>query len=263
MKMSDKFIERFKEIDISDISHFPNFYNCKKPLEMGLWVLWVAKEKLQIKKLTAEEIASIIRDVKEISMDARSINNAFTRAKGKIHIYHENGKTLFEIMKPGKDHLLSLIKEGAIDIFYFEPEKKYSSKRILSKNILGFLQGELKIVDPYCGERTLDVLSDVKNKVKFLTRLDNLRENEKKRFLRELADFKSEHSHIEFRDYQLPHLHDRFIISSNHLVLLGHSIKNLGGKESFAIVLNKENSKNVFEALVNVFNRRWKGAKPI
>jgi len=258
--MGDKIIERFKEIDISD---FPDFYNYKKPLEMGLWVLWVAKEKLHIKKLTAEEIANIIREVKEISVKARSINNAFARSKGKVHIHHDNGETLFEIMKPGKDHLLSMIKKGAINIFYFEPEKKYSSKRVLSKNILEFLQGELKIVDPYCGERTLDVLNNIDNKIKFLTRLDNLRENKKKRFLRELEDFKSENPHIEFRDYPFPHLHDRFIISSNHLVLLGHSIKDLGSKESFAIVLNKENSKDVFEAVVKVFNRRWKDAKPI
>ena len=265
MKMKDNITEeslvkKFCEIDTSD---FPKFYTYKKPLDMGLWVLWVAKEKLQIRKLTAEEIATIIRDVKEISIDSKSINNAFTRAGDKIHIYHENGKVLFEIMKPGKDYLLSLIKEDTINVFYFEPEKRYTSKRILSKNIMGLLKGELKIVDPYCGERTLDILSDINNNVKFLTRLENLREKQRKRFLRELEDFKPEHPNVEFRDYPYPHLHDRFIISSNHLVLLGSSMKGLGNKESFAIVLNKEISKDIFEALINVFNRRWKDAKPI
>lgn len=260
MSSDVEIVKKFKEVDTSD---FPNFYTYKKPLDMGLWVLWVAKEKLQIRKLTAEEIATIIRDVKEISIDSKSINNAFTRAGDKIHIYHENRKVLFEIMKPGKNYLLSLIKEGAINVFYFEPEKRYTSKRILSKNIIGLLKGELKIVDPYCGERTLDILSDITNNVKFLTRLENLKEKQRKRFLRELEDFKSEHPNVEFRDYPHPYLHDRFIISSNHLVLLGHSIKNLGSKESFAIVLNKKTNKDVFEALVGVFNRRWKEAKPL
>jgi len=260
MERYQTLIDKFQEVDISD---FPDFYTYKKPLDMGLWVLWIAKEKLQIRKLTAEEIATIVRDVKEISIDSKSINNAFTRARDKIHIYHENKKVFFEIMKPGKDYLLSLIKEGAINVFYFEPEKKYTSKRILSKNIIGSLKGELKIVDPYCGERTLDVLSDIDINVKFLTRLENLKEKQRKRFLRELEDFKSEYPNVEFRDYPYPHLHDRFIISSNHLVLLGHSIKDLGSKESFAIVLNKDSSKDIFGILIEVFNRRWKEAKPL
>jgi hypothetical protein len=36
--------------------------------------------------------------------------------------------------------------------------------------------------------------------------------------------------------------------------------KDFGSKESFAIVLNRETSKNIVEALIEVFNRRWKQA---
>jgi len=249
---------KFSEVDTSD---FPDFYNYKNPLEMGLWVLWVAKDKLQIKKLTSEQIASVIRDVKEISIDAKSINYSFTPAKGKVHIYHENGEVYFEIMKPGKDHLLSLIKQGSVEVFYFELGQKYSTKKMLSRGILEELQGKLKIVDPYCGERTLDILKDVKNKsIEFLTRVENLQEKERSRFLRELQDFKSEYQMIEFRNYPNSDIHDRYIISENSLVILGHSLKDLGSKESFAIVLNKESSKNIAEALVENFNRRWKQA---
>jgi hypothetical protein len=162
-------------------------------------------------------------------------------------------------MKPGKDHLISHIKEGSIEVFYFESDKRYTSKRILSKNILHNLKGELRIVDPYCGERTLDILGNVKNRVvKFITRVENLREKDKKRFLREIKDFKSEHSEIEFKNYPHKDIHDRYIISSELLVILGHSIKDLGAKESFAIILNKDTNKNIVEALIENFNRRWK-----
>jgi hypothetical protein len=44
----------------------------------------VAKEKLGIKRLTAEQIASIIRDVKEISIDAKSITKSFNRVEIKF-----------------------------------------------------------------------------------------------------------------------------------------------------------------------------------
>lgn len=249
-------IKKFSEIDDSG---FPNFNNYKRPLEQGLWILWVAKEELGRKRLTAERIASIIRDVKEVSIHAKSINNAFTRAEGKVHIYHENREVSFEIMRVGKEHLMSQAKEGSIKVFYFEPGKRYTTKRFLSKGILENLKGELKIVDPYCGERTLDVLGDVKNKtVKFLTRIENIKQKKRKQFLRALKDFKSENSNMEFRNYPHTDIHDRYIISSRLLVILGHSIKDLGGKESFAIVLNRETSKNTVEALIENFSKRWK-----
>ena len=121
---------------------------------------------------------------------------------------------------------------------------------------------QIQIVDPYCGERTLDILGNVKNRVvKFITRVENLREKNKKRFLRELKDFKSEHPEIEFKNYPHKDIHDRYIISSELLVILGHSIKDLGAKESFAIILNKDMNKNIVEALIENFNRRWKQSK--
>lgn len=37
------------------------------------------------------------------------------------------------------------------------------------------LKGELKIIDTYCGERTLDILRDVRKKhIKFSTEVNNL-----------------------------------------------------------------------------------------
>jgi len=254
--METEISKKFAEIDTSD---FPDFYDYKKPLKRSLWILWVTKEKLETKKLTAEQIASIIRDVKEISIDAKSITKSFNKAGNKIYTYKESEEVYFEIMKPGKDHLISHIKEGSIEVFYFESDKRYTSKRILSKNILYNLKGELRIVDPYCGERTLDILGNVKNRVvKFITRVENLREKDKKRFLRELKDFKSEHSEIEFKNYPHKDIHDRYIISSELLVILGHSIKDLGAKESFAIVLNKDTNKNIVETLIENFDKRWK-----
>jgi len=261
-------IERFSKLDTSD---FPDFHNYSRPLEMGLWVLWLAKEKLSIKKLTAEQIASIIRDVKEISTDAKSITNSFNRAGDKIHTCQEGGNVYFAIMKPGKDHLRTVAGEalvgepaavGAVagkdevQVFYFEAGKKYTPKRLLAKDILAGLTGELRIVDPYCSERTLDCLRDIKGRpVKFLTKLP---QKARERFLRELHDFKSEYRTMEFRDYPSTDLHDRYIISPSSLVILGHSIKDLGGKESFAIVLNEEISRSLIEALSENFDRRWK-----
>lgn len=261
MIRESEIVKKFKNLDTSE---FTDFYQYKKPLDMGLWVLWVAKEKLKVMMLTSEQIASIIVSVKEVSINAKSITNSLNRAGDKIHRHSKDSQIYFEIMKSGKDYLVSQAQQGFIKIFYFEPDRQFTSKKILSKNVLANLKGELKIVDPYCGERTLDIIRNVKNqKIRFMTRIDNIKPNRRSGFLRELQDFKHENPNTEFRSYPNKDIHDRYIISSTSLVILGHSIKDLGNKESFAIVLDKNTSKNIFESLTENFNRRWKQSEII
>lgn len=260
--MESSIKRKFMRVDTSDI---PQFEECHSIIHKALWVLWVGKDKLNIKKMTAEEISSILRDVNEVSIEPKKISLSLNRAGDRVHYYRENGKILYEIMKAGKDYLVSFKSNDTSEVFYFEPEQRYSSKRLLTKGILESLTGELKIADPYIGERTLDVIKDAKARpIKFLTRLDNLNnENAKRRFLRELNDFKTETVDIEFRDYPNTDLHDRYIISPNNIVLLGHSIKDLGSKESFAVVLTKTSYKNIYESLIEGFDRRWKQSNPL
>ena len=70
---------------------------------------------------------------------------------------------------------------------YIDNKKKLEG--ILLKNkIFDSLEGELKIVDPYCGERTLDILESIKGRpVKFLTRIENLRDRYRNRSIYFLA----------------------------------------------------------------------------
>ena len=63
---------------------------------------------------------------------------------------------------------------------------------------------------------------------------------------------------MEFRDYPNTDIHDRYIVSSDSLVVLGHSIKDLGGKESFAVTLSRDASKNIVEAVIENFDGRWR-----
>jgi hypothetical protein len=252
----DELIEKFKKANTHDL---PEFSNYDKPFERGLWVLWVAKEKLNTQMLTAHQIAEVIVNVMEISITARAIVNSFNRSPEKIHTRNIDGETYYEIMKPGKDHLVAKAGEGSVKVFYFEAGKKYTSKSALADKILSILKGELKIVDPYVDVKTLDVLSraDAKN-VKFLTSLGKLSETNKRQFLRDLKDFKSEHHGIEFRNYSTSEIHDRYVIAGDKLIIFGHSLKDLGAKESFAITLDKSTASDIFDALVETFNRRWK-----
>jgi hypothetical protein len=106
--------EQFSTIDTSDL---PRFDDCCTILEQALWVLWVAKEKLQERMLSAEQIASVIRDVQEISINVTSITQALKRAGDKIHSYQQGGEVFYEIMRPGKERLKSLRTEGELEVF--------------------------------------------------------------------------------------------------------------------------------------------------
>jgi hypothetical protein len=153
---------------------------------------------------------------------------------------------------------LSLRKSDLVNAFYFEPDTRHTAKRLLKNQVFSGLTGSLKIVDPYCSERTLDMLSNLKGRpVKVLTRLENLKERDRAKFVRDVADFKTENHDIEFRDYPNADIHDRYIISEDKVTLIGHSMKDLGAKESFAVVLGRENYKEIYEALDNNFTRRW------
>lgn len=254
-KDRQEFVAKFREADKSGIV---DFTECEKPLDMALWVLCLAKEKLGQKRLTAEQIASTIVGTEEISIIATSVTNALKRASTKVHRYYENGITYYEIMKPGKEHLLSLRKSDIVNAFYFEPDTRYTAKRLLKNQVFSGLIGSLKILDPYCSEKTLDVLANLKDRsMKVLTRLGNLRERDKDKFVRDVADFKTENPNVEFRDYPNADIHDRYIISEDKVTLIGHSMKDLGAKESFAVVLGRAYYREIYDALNDNFIRRW------
>lgn len=250
--------EIIKQLKGFDLSEFPDFYSLNKLLDKSLWILWVCKEKLGLKKLSTSQISYIIKEVKELSIEKIRVTNAFNRAGNKIHKHRDDETISYEIMKPGKDYLMSISNQESIKLYYFEPEKRFTSKRILVKNILKNLKGILKFTDPYVDIRTLDLLKDLKNsEIRILSKLNNLRETQRNRFLRELKDFLKENRNFQFKDYNKKDLHDRYIISQDSILLIGYSIKDLGAKESFAVVMDKESNSDIYKILNSNFDERW------
>ena len=250
--------QAFAGIDTSDL---PDFYALETPLDRALWVLWAAKDGLKETKLTAAQMALLMRDVLEVRVSESSIAHALRRAGDKVHTYRATGRggsAYYQIMKAGKDHLVDKRPEGSVDMLYFEAGKKYSSKRMLSADVIPSLAGNVIAVDPYCGPRTLDVLGSAGgNSVRVLTTVSRSSKSAISALKRELKDFRSEYPNIEFRVYPGKDLHDRYILSSQELVILGHSMKDLGSKESFAIVLSRGMCEDIAKALSDAFEVRW------
>mgnify|MGYP001588861234 CR=1 FL=1 len=147
-----------------------------------------------------------------------------------------------------------LKEDNEIEFYYFEPGKPHTSRKNFV-TILNNLRGEIKICDPYLNKDSIEALEELKNtKVKFLT---SSKKSNLKALSQELKDFKTENSNIEIKGFPHDYLHDRYIISSDKLFLLGHgfSVRN---KESFIIELPSKFSKDLIQSLTKTFDIRWK-----
>lgn len=263
IELDSSVLQKFSKVNEEEL---PDFHSLKSPLEWGLWVLYVGKEQLGINQMSAEDIAWVIREIKEISVEAISISNAFNRTKGKkVHVYRGGTVCTYGIMQSGKTFLSSIRREDEVRVFAFEPGKPFTSKEKLIDKILKDLSGEIKMVDPYCGVGTLDLLHKLEDRVvKILTRIENLGKlRDRDIFLRAFKELKLEKQNVDIRTCPNTDLHDRYIVSDDKLILLGYSLKDLGKKESFAVLMNKNSCPDTYNMMVENFNRRWKISTPL
>ena len=152
-------------------------------------------------------------------------------------------------------------EEGSIEFIYIRGDMPYSDRRTI-ENILAEAIGEVRICETYLGSDTLDLLRSIpaactvhvivgKNTVV------------SPKLSREVNIFKKECPSFEFRHHTQQDLHDRYIVDDRGLVILGHGLKDIGKKESFAISLEKSLNPDIIRDILRAFNDRWKLATPI
>jgi len=149
-------------------------------------------------------------------------------------------------------------KEDSLEVFYFDSNKKPSSARRGFYEILRNISGDCLVCDGYLNEDTLMALEKMnKSKIKFLT-TDSKQKN--KISQKDLSDFKQENLNIEFKGISTDCLHDRYIITKNKIILLGHGF-SIRKKESFVLELPKKSFEDLYQGLNNTFNQRWKSSR--
>jgi DNA-binding PadR family transcriptional regulator len=253
---------KFKETDLSE---FPNYYDYHKILDKVLWVLWVAKDKFNIKILNADTISTIIKEAKEENIEPGSVTQALRRAGKKVCVIKQGNKeasmAYYEIMRPGKDYLQKDLKK--IQAYFWKAGNLYNPRRSIFE-ITSSLKGEIRIVDPYCGVRTLDFLEDIGKKTRMLTRLEKINDERKReKVKRDIQAFLQANSHIEIRNASSDTIHDRYIFSNGELVILGQGIKDLGNKDSFVIIIEKDLGENLIDTLIANFEEKWRTSTKI
>jgi len=228
----------------------------KSPLILGLATLSLAENKAQRTYMSSEHIVAAL-EAAGVAVKRTQISNAFSRAGNKISRKVIDGETCYRIMTSGQREIKSLFEsQGEISVSYVEGGKPRTARKLLA-DMFSSLSGEIKVCDPYYGLRTLDALEMIPANctVKFLT----TQTTEKPiKLSSAIADFKKERPNTELRIFPDPKsLHDRYVLSSNALLILGHGIKDIGNKESFVVSISKDYASDLLKSLEKTFDERW------
>jgi len=242
------------------IKEIPLVFNfVKKPLEAGLWCLYISKNKFSKDYLRAEEIGDILQDYLGIPIKTIKIIRAFARAGDKI-IVRKADKD-YKITWPGEEYLKSLKIENPLTVIYLAPNKPVTAESSLNNLIKSIKKGNLLVTDPYYGLKTLKTLcefAEYHKSVQFLTA--QLGGGEKVSIVNNfLEDLKKEYKNkVEIRIYPNKNeLHDRYILSKDIFFIIGQGLKDLGNRESLIIGVEDNYGKDIRKILEKTFWERW------
>jgi len=242
------------------IKEIPSIFNfVKKPLEAGLWCLYISKNKTGKEYLNTVEIENILQDYLGIPIKAIEIIRAFARAGNKIIV--RKADRSYRIAWPGEEYLKSLKIENPLSVIYLAPEKPVTAESSLNNLIKSIKKGNLLVTDPYYGLKTLKTLcefAEYHKSVFFLTA--QLGGGEKVSIVNNfLKDLKKEYKNkIEIKIFPNKNeLHDRYILSKDIFFIIGQGLKDLGNKESLIIGVEDKYGKDIRKILEKTFYERW------
>lgn len=246
-------------------ANLPSIYELSdRPLEADLWCLCVSKETFRTEYLSFTGLEEILKEFLDLPISALQLKRAFARA-GKNVIRNSSRKEV-KISQPGESYLRTLRKREPLNVVYISPDRPRTATKTLETLVKTLPRGALLITDPFYGVRTFDVLESFAKhhkQIKFLTA--RVGGGEKQATVSRVAkDFQKEFGKkVEIRLFSPTELHDRYIISNESFLVVGHGIKDLGHKESFIVGIEDRYGKDIRKTLKTVFDRRWATAKPI
>jgi hypothetical protein len=257
--MSSSLLQTFASLDKNTKEALADLTS---PRQLSLSALLIAEDKCGVHKLTAEHITACL-EAAGVAVYRVSVARALANARGAIAASkNQEGETEYKLMIRGRREIEPFWGGGRISVVRIESNQPRSA-RLKLREILSQLSGVVRICDPYYGIRTLDSLDLVPRPchVRFLT----ARTNETGRQLQgALIDFKRERPNIEIRLVPASAgIHDRYIVTSSELLILGHGLKDVGGKESFIIRLEATLAPDLIKETIFAFDKRWNSGTPI
>ena len=251
--MGASLLQVFRDLDrdtkerLADIS---------SPQLLSFAALSIAQDKGSADRLSAEHIVACL-EAAGIAVEKKSVSRALARSGKKVSTMTGlEGEVLYRLMITGEREIGPHLGGGGLSVIRFEGSKPRTGRMRLGE-VLATLKGMIRICDQYYGVRTLDSLDLVPTScaVRFLT----AKTNESARQLAgALKDFRKVRPNVEFRIAADPsQLHDRYVLSPSRLILVGHGLKDIGGKESFLVQIDAQLAKGIIARTINDFDSRW------
>jgi hypothetical protein len=260
-----------KALAKAKLDGFPQQKHLDSPLDKALWALWVVQDHFQhnahdMSSLSSAEVSSIL-ETRGIALAELQVERALARAGDRVHRKKIHGddsrRTYYKIMVRGKDYLRDKYTGGGIRVCIADGKKPWSDRHLTFADLANELKGRICVLDKFYGVATLGILHHFKHAkaIDFLTAKTN---ESAAVFKKELEIFKKEYPALEVRVYPNQHeLHDRYVLTQNAVLIVGHGIKDLGTKESFVLLLKGEIAADMRETLLEKFNERWNRSAPV
>lgn len=250
--------DSFRKVDISVKEKLAHE---ESKLNLGLSVLTLSQNLFNFEYLSLDQIIEAL-DCMGIAAERSQVGRAFSRAGNKIRRIKEGRETKYKVMILGQQEVMNLISGSNIELIHIENGKPHTARKKLA-DIFGTMDGIIRICDPYYGLRSLETISmfPKKCKVHFLTGHTSEKSSKIKIGL---SDFKTEYQNVEIRIYPKAfEMHDRYIITSDLILIIGHGLKDIGNKESFIIQIDKSLAFELIENLTALFDKRWQQGTPL
>lgn len=231
------------------------------PLWQGVFVLKMGTDLFALDYLSCDAIETALEQM-GLGTTALQVRNAFASG-GEGRVKSRPGKCVseFRLLLQGKDELELLLSDGPVDAIFIEGNTPRRAKKELAE-IFSDFSGEVRILDTYYGERSFDSLEllDPDLHVKFLSKTTR---EKKSKLTRVYSDFRAEYSNFEFRVVPSQvKLHDRYILTDNEIIIIGHGIKDLGHSQSFIICLDRSVAFDLINSVRASFDLLWDQATP-
>lgn len=231
------------------------------PRLLAFAALDIAETHASVGSLSAEHIIASL-EAAGVAVKKLSVIRALVGATGCTTSAIVDGEVYYRLMTKGKRQIEGMLGEGMLSVVRIEHDQPRTARLGLGE-IFGKLSGTVRMCDPYYGVRTLDLLDSVPKQthIRFLTS----HSSESQRQLDgAMKDFKRERPNVEFRVVgKAAGLHDRYVITEARLMILGHGLKDIGGKESFIISLDKAHAPDLIAETIAAFDSKWQTGTPI
>ncbi|MBY0376683.1 hypothetical protein K2P96_01790 [Patescibacteria group bacterium] len=230
------------------------------PRVLAFLTLYLARVRFSTDALSAEHIVAYLESA-GVAVKKKSIGRALSGAKGFVsRSINDDGEVFYKLMTKGEREAEKVLNvSSGLAVLRIEAGQPRQARLKLSE-ILKSLNGVVRICDPFYGVGTLDSLDLISKNcdVKFISQKTN---ESATSISSAIKYFYKERPRTELRIAQPGLLiHDRYIITKDQIMILGHGVKDIGNKESFVIVLDRKLVPDLISELIVLFDKEWSKA---